>query len=59
MHVYNNWKSFGLKGWAREELAQIPADKRADKCDDCAACEKKCPNELPVRTRLQELQKLG
>jgi predicted aldo/keto reductase-like oxidoreductase len=59
MHIYNNWKAFGLADWASEELARTLAEKRADKCNDCGACEKKCPNELPVRTRLKELLKIG
>jgi uncharacterized protein len=59
MHVYNNWKSFGLESWAREELKAVPAEKSAAKCNDCGACEKKCPNVLPVRARFKELAKIG
>ena len=59
MHVYNNWKAFGLADWAPRELSAMPQEKRADRCNQCGACEEKCPNKLPVRERLKELRKIG
>ena len=59
MHVYNNWKAFGLADWAPRELSEMPKEKRADRCNQCGTCEEKCPNKLPVRERLQELRKIG
>jgi uncharacterized protein len=59
MWVHNNWKTFGLADWAREELTRMAKEKRAENCNQCGACEKKCPNQLPIRERLQELLKIG
>jgi len=58
MQVWNNWRTWGLEEWARKELAGVPPESRPDRCDDCGACEDKCPNELPVRERLKELRAL-
>jgi len=55
MDIYRNWKCFGLEAWARNTLGSMPADQSAAHCDQCGACEKKCPNTLEIRAALKEL----
>ena len=59
MEIYRNWKGFGLETWARDAMKGIPEDKRLTRCNACGTCEKKCPNQLPVRDTLKELACLG
>ncbi|MBN1258009.1 MAG: aldo/keto reductase [Planctomycetes bacterium] len=58
MKAYQYWKCFGLKDWARKTVAETPKEQQASHCNDCGECEEKCPNDLPIRERLQELSKL-
>jgi predicted aldo/keto reductase-like oxidoreductase len=46
---------YGLKKWARERYAALPV--KADECEECGKCEKKCPYELPIREMLKEAHK--
>ncbi|MEI6788782.1 MAG: aldo/keto reductase [bacterium] len=55
MEVYRNWKCFGLAGWPQSGLKGIPAEQSATRCNECGACETKCPNTLGIRTMLHEL----
>jgi predicted aldo/keto reductase-like oxidoreductase len=59
MEIHRNWKGFGLDAWARAALRGIPEDKRMAKCNDCGACEEKCPNTLPIRATFKELRALA
>ena len=55
LEIYRNWKCFGLEAWARRAVKEVPEAESAVQCDECGACEKKCPNELPIRKTLAEL----
>ena len=35
----------------------IPEQERASNCKDCAECEEKCPQHLPIREKLKEVHK--
>ena len=58
MEIWQNWKAFGLEGWARNALANLPEEKQPARCSSCGACEEKCPNDLRIRERLEELKAL-
>jgi NAD-dependent dihydropyrimidine dehydrogenase PreA subunit len=58
MEIWQNWKAFGLEEWARQALQRMPEEKRPDRCTACGACEEKCPNDLHIRERLEELKAL-
>ncbi len=60
--IYNHAKLYGLwepgrKTYAR--LQKMPLNKKrgapADACSDCATCEAKCPQNLPIRKQLKEV----
>lgn len=55
---YNRGRVYGLWTSARQAYANLGQgwDKgaRADACVDCGACEKKCPQHLPIREQLKE-----
>ena len=60
--IYNHAKVYGLWDHGRAAYAQIrkvPLNKKrgapADACNDCGACETKCPQNLPIRKQLQEV----
>jgi len=55
MDIYRNWKCFGLRAWALSALKGVPEAQSAIRCNECGACEEKCPNTLPIRATLQEL----
>ncbi|MFA5863321.1 MAG: aldo/keto reductase [Phycisphaerae bacterium] len=63
MEIYRNWKCFGLGeisesqpgSWVKKVLADIPAEQSAKNCNQCGACEEKCPNRISVRNVLKEL----
>ncbi len=56
MEIYRNWKCFGLAGWPQSGLQGIPEEQSASRCDECGACETKCPNTLGIRAMLKELR---
>jgi predicted aldo/keto reductase-like oxidoreductase len=56
MAEYTNWRCFGLDDWVRGALKRVPPEKSLNRCKDCEACEKKCPNHLPIRQRFKELR---
>jgi predicted aldo/keto reductase-like oxidoreductase len=58
MQVWNNWRTWGLEEWARDELGRVGAERSFENCNECGACEEKCPNDLPIRERLKELGSL-
>jgi hypothetical protein len=53
--LYNMAKVYGLGGWARQEYADMEEGKRAAACTQCATCEPKCPNQLPIIQQLEEV----
>jgi len=59
LELHRNWKGFGLAEAASAALLGIPEEHSMAQCDDCGACEKKCPNNLPVRQMLAELRELA
>ena len=59
MDLYQNWKAFGLVDGVREALKGMPESWKAKHCTQCGTCEKKCPNELPIRDRLKEMAGMG
>jgi ferredoxin len=46
-------KVYGVTGWARAAYAALAG--KASLCRDCGACEKKCPQHIPIRQRLKEV----
>lgn len=56
MEVYRNWKCFGLTAWPQHGLKLIPETQGAVRCNECGACEQKCPNALEIRAMLHELR---
>ena len=50
-HMY--YENYGHTDRGRELYAQLPALQRADRCVGCGQCEKRCPNGLPIREKLQ------
>lgn len=59
LEFYRHWKAYGLAEAARRGVRGIAPDESLAKCDGCGSCEKKCPNELPVRQMLKELADLA
>jgi len=55
LELYRNWKVFDLTDSVRNAVKGIPAGQRAADCTDCGACEEKCPNDLPIRQVLKEI----
>jgi predicted aldo/keto reductase-like oxidoreductase len=59
LELHRHWKAFGLTNAARNGLRGIPPANSLARCNSCGECEKKCPNELPVRELFKELATLG
>jgi hypothetical protein len=57
---YNHARVYGLHEHARKSYANIQTraargkGAAADACAECEACEKKCPQNLPIREQLKE-----
>ena len=49
-YARNGYASIGKSPWIR--------GKRADACNDCGACEEKCPQNLEIRRQLRESHKI-
>jgi predicted aldo/keto reductase-like oxidoreductase len=58
MEIWQNWKAFGLEEWARSSLKDLPEEKGPGRCSSCGSCEESCPNNLPIRERLEQLKAL-
>ncbi len=58
MDIWQNWKAFGLEEWARNALKDLPEEKGPGRCSSCGSCEESCPNNLPIRERLEQLKAL-
>lgn len=50
-HMY--YENYEHTDRGRELYAALPAAQRADRCVSCGDCERRCPNGLPVREKLQ------
>ena len=60
--TYNRGRVYGLWDSARRQYAgfgkgQWDKGVQADKCNECGACEKKCPQNIPIRKQLAEAHK--
>jgi len=53
LRFYDLYKTYNLKDWARKLYTGL--EVKADKCDNCAICEPKCPYHLPIRKFLEEI----
>lgn len=58
MNIQKNIDCFGLEKSAREELSKVQEKHHFKNCNDCGECEKKCPNDLPIRKTFKKLAKL-
>lgn len=56
--LYNHYKVYGMQAWAQAQYAAMEPGKRADACQRCGACEPKCPNQLPIMNRLEEVARI-
>jgi len=54
----NYYKIYGITDFARNNYKAIGTGwiqgKRADTCNECGACEKKCPQNIKIREQLKE-----
>jgi predicted aldo/keto reductase-like oxidoreductase len=55
MGIWQYDKAFQLHDWVQVALKALPEDQRPERCTLCGACEKKCPNTLPIRERIKDL----
>jgi predicted aldo/keto reductase-like oxidoreductase len=53
---YNLGRVYGLMDWAKQQYADMDADKRAEACVECGECEPKCPNKLRIVEQLGEVR---
>ena len=51
--LYNHDQIYGLRSWAQDQYRNMDAGKRADRCTECAECESKCPNQIPIPSQLE------
>lgn len=56
---YNMGRVYGLWDVARKQYNRIGTNKwdkgnKADACNECGACESKCPQNIPIRKQLKE-----
>ncbi len=59
MQLYHYLKAFDLKDGVRDALGKIPEAKSMAHCNDCGACEEKCPNDLPIREMTKTVTDIG
>ncbi len=57
-NLHNYYKIYGFEDWARGQYAGMKEECRADKCNDCAQCETKCPQKIPIRQQLKQVSGL-
>ncbi|MBI4979700.1 MAG: aldo/keto reductase [Spirochaetes bacterium] len=59
--MMNYHRVYGLTDHARGEykkLGEKPEELNAAACSDCGACEKKCPQNIPIRQQLAESHRI-
>ena len=54
----NYYKVYGIENYAKKCYSEIGTGwirgKKADACNECGACEQKCPQSLKIRKQLKE-----
>lgn len=58
MNIQKNIDCFGLDKIAKEEIKKVPKKQHFNNCNECGECEKKCPNNLPIKESFKKLAKL-
>jgi predicted aldo/keto reductase-like oxidoreductase len=51
---YNNARVYGLNRIAKQGYLSLNIEERADACQECGECEKKCPQKIAIREKLKE-----
>ncbi len=59
MNIQKNIDCFGLEQSAREAINRIAPNQSFTNCNNCGECEKKCPNNLPIRATFEKLSALA
>ena len=55
LEYFNDWNTFGKNESTKTEYLQwVPEDGFASGCIGCGACEKKCPQQLPIVQALKD-----
>lgn len=55
-HLWNEHAMYGNDGATRwNYFTQMKEENRADQCKKCGACEKMCPQSIPIRENLAQL----
>ena len=54
-NLHNYCTVYGFEDWARAQYEGMKAECRADKCTECAECEPKCPQKIPIRAQLKQV----
>lgn len=53
LRFYDLYRMCKLQTWAKKLYTGL--EVKAENCNDCGACEPKCPYEIPIHTRLKEI----
>lgn len=53
-NTYHMYQNYNVVKWAWEQ--DMDAGERADKCIKCGKCEEVCPQKLPIREHLEQVQ---
>ncbi|MBE6935379.1 MAG: aldo/keto reductase [Ruminococcaceae bacterium] len=53
--IWNDYGMYNNAGRAKDNLNRLDADKWANKCAECGACEAACPQALPIREDLKKM----
>ncbi len=54
--IWNNYSMYGNAGGAKwNYYHEMKAESRADQCKKCGACEKVCPQAIPIRDHLAQV----
>jgi len=55
--LYNYRVVYGLEKYALDEYARLRGEKKdAAACEECEICLEKCPQQIPITTRLKEVR---